>query len=62
MFGHRTRWDVLLPGHGTIVLERAYADVTKGVMQVQWDVANGEEVKALPFSDDGYRRLMFGRP
>ena len=61
-FGTRTRWDVLVPGHGTIVLDRAYADVTKGVRQVQWDVANGEEVKALPFSEDGYRKIMFGRP
>ncbi len=61
-FGTRTRWDVLVPGHGTIVLDRAYSDVTKGVRQVQWDVANGEEVKALPFSEDGYRKIMFGRP
>jgi glyoxylase-like metal-dependent hydrolase (beta-lactamase superfamily II) len=60
--GGRIRWDILLPGHGTIVLDRAWSDVTKGVHQVQWDVANGEEVKALPFSEDGYRKIMFGRP
>ncbi len=58
----RGRWDMLLPGHGTIVLDRAYADVIKGVRQVQWALANGEPINALPFADDYYRKLMFGRP
>jgi glyoxylase-like metal-dependent hydrolase (beta-lactamase superfamily II) len=56
------RWDLLLPGHGTIVLNRAYADVTKGVRQVQWAMATGEPINALPFGDKYYRELMFGRP
>jgi hypothetical protein len=56
------RWDLLLPGHGTIVLDRAYADVTKGVRQVQWAVTTGEPINALPFADKYYRELMFGRP
>ncbi len=34
----------------------------KGARQVQWDLSNGEAVKALPFADDDYRKLMFGRP
>jgi glyoxylase-like metal-dependent hydrolase (beta-lactamase superfamily II) len=55
------RWDVLLPGHGTIVLNHAYADVLKGVREVHWDVSTGQAIKALPFSDDAYRKLMFGR-
>lgn len=58
----RGRWDMLLPGHGTIVLDRAYADVVKGARQVQWAMTNGEPINALPFADDYYRKLMFGRP
>jgi glyoxylase-like metal-dependent hydrolase (beta-lactamase superfamily II) len=56
------RWDVLLPGHGTIVLNRAYLDVLKGKRQVQLDVVEGAQVQALPFATDAYRELMFGRP
>jgi len=56
------RWDVLLPGHGTIVLDRAYLDVLKDERQVQLDVVEGAPVKALPFATDAYRQLMFGRP
>jgi len=58
----RVRWDILLPGHGVIVLDHAYIDVLKDLRQVQWDVANGAAVSALPFADDYYRQLMFGRP
>ena len=56
------RWDALLPGHGVIVLDHAYMDVLKDLRQVQWDVATGAAVAALPFADDDYRKLMFGRP
>lgn len=55
-------WDVLLPGHGTIVLDRAFLDILKGERQVQLDVGNGEQVAALPFGTAAYRRMMFGRP
>ena len=58
----KVHWDVLLPGHGTMVLDRAYLDVLKAVRQVEWDVTTGEEIKALPFADDAYRKYMFGRP
>ena len=57
-----TRWDMLLPGHGTIVMDRASMDLAKGLRQVAWCVQNGEAIKALPFADDFYRTLMFGRP
>ncbi|MBS0360673.1 MAG: MBL fold metallo-hydrolase [Proteobacteria bacterium] len=60
--GVPVRWDILLPGHGTISLDRADMDVMKGVRQVQWDIDMGEQIKALPFADDDYRKLMFGRP
>jgi glyoxylase-like metal-dependent hydrolase (beta-lactamase superfamily II) len=57
-----SQWDLLLPGHGTIVLDRAYLDVSKAVRQVQWAVTTGEPINALPFADRYYRELMFGRP
>lgn len=56
------RWDVLLPGHGTIVMDRAYLDLVKGQRQVELDVADGAPVEALPFATGDYRKLMFGRP
>ena len=57
-----TRWDVLLPGHGTIVMDRAYMDVLKGYQQVELNVTDNTQVQALPFGTDNYRKLMFGRP
>jgi len=60
--GGYVRWDMLMPGHGAIVMDRAYMDVAKAVRQVEWDQTVGEEIKALPFADDYYRKLMFGRP
>ena len=56
------RWDALLPGHVTMVLDRAYEDVLKGERQVELDVTDGQPVEALPFATDDYRKLMFGRP
>ncbi|WP_067681155.1 MBL fold metallo-hydrolase [Tsuneonella dongtanensis] len=56
------RWDILLPGHGTIVLNRAYLDVSKGMRQVQLDLSDGIPVNALPFGNLYYRQMMFGRP
>lgn len=57
-----TRWDMLLPGHGTIVMDRAGLDLAKATRQVAWCVQNGEAIQALPFADKFYRTLMFGRP
>ena len=56
------QWNVLLPGHGTMVLDRAYEDLVKGERQVELDVTDGAPVEALPFGTDDYRKLMFGRP
>lgn len=56
------RWDVLLPGHGTLVLDRADTDVKKGWHTIEIDAAEGQPVAALPFATDEYRALMFGRP
>ena len=56
------KWDVLLPGHGTIVLDRAYMDVEKGWHTVELDQLNGSSIEALPFATSDYRVLMYGRP
>lgn len=62
IYPDKTRWDVLLPGHGTMVLDRAYLDVLKGYRQVELNVTDNTPVEALPFATDAYRKLMFGRP
>jgi glyoxylase-like metal-dependent hydrolase (beta-lactamase superfamily II) len=56
------RPDLLLPGHGTIVLERAYMDIIRCCMMAEHNVANGEPIPASPFPVPLYRTLMFGRP
>jgi acetyl esterase/lipase/glyoxylase-like metal-dependent hydrolase (beta-lactamase superfamily II) len=56
------RWDVLLSGHGALVLDRAYMDIEKGWRTVQIDLLEGRQISALPFATDSYRKLMFGRP
>jgi len=56
------RWDVLLPGHGTIVLDRAYMDILKGWIMAERTVAHGQPIEALPFAVESYRMMMFGRP
>jgi len=58
----RVRWDTLLPGHGVLVLDRAYLDIEKGWRTVQIDLLEGDPVDALPFATNRYRTLMFGRP
>jgi glyoxylase-like metal-dependent hydrolase (beta-lactamase superfamily II) len=62
LWPNKLRWDVLLPGHGTMVMNRAYADVLKGYQQVELNATDNTPVQALPFATDNYRRLMFGRP
>jgi glyoxylase-like metal-dependent hydrolase (beta-lactamase superfamily II) len=56
------RPDLLLPGHGTIVLEKAYMDLIKCCLMAEHNVANGEPISASPFPVPLYRALMFGRP
>lgn len=60
--GKPFRWDVLLPGHGTIVMDRAWMDVDKGQRTLDLDLLKGRPVSALPFATPAYRREMFGRP
>ena len=56
------RWDVLLPGHGALVMDRAYMDIDKAWHSVEMDMLEGRPIAALPFGTPEYRTLMFGRP
>ena len=56
------RWDLLLPGHGVIVLDRAYLDVQKARERLEHDLSLGRELLVLPHALPEYRRRMFGRP
>ena len=56
------RWDLLLPGHDVIVMDRAYLDVQKDRETLGRDVATGSEVVITPHRRVEYRRRMFGRP
>lgn len=58
----QVRWDALLPGHGTLVLDRAYMDIDKALEAAQADVVEGRAIDPLPFDTRNYRRLMYGRP
>lgn len=56
-----SRWDLLLPGHGTIVLDNAHLDVEKACQAVRHHLATRTPIPALPFADPDYRRRMSGR-
>jgi glyoxylase-like metal-dependent hydrolase (beta-lactamase superfamily II) len=58
----RFQWDVLLPGHGAIAMDKAYMDVEKGRDTVASDLASGREIQGVPYSTAAYRKRMFGRP
>jgi len=58
----KVRWDMLLPGHGAIVTDKAYLDVQKDRDLVALLLAGGHEIPGVPFALAGYRNQMFGRP
>jgi glyoxylase-like metal-dependent hydrolase (beta-lactamase superfamily II) len=60
--GLPVRWDMLLPGHGVIALDRAYLDVQKGAEMLSSDLAAGREPVVSPHARREYRQRMFGRP
>lgn len=55
-------WDLLLPGHGAIAMDRAYMDVRKARETVAGDLAAGREIQSVPYATPPYRAKMFGRP
>ena len=58
----KVQWDVLLPGHGAIAMDKAYLDVQKDRDLVAALLASGREIPAVPFALTEYRNQMFGRP
>lgn len=60
--GQRMLWDVLLPGHGAISMDRAYLDVKKGRELVAASLAAGEPILSVPYTTEYYRARMYGRP
>jgi len=58
----RFQFDLLLPGHGAIAMDKAYMDVQKARDTVESDLAARRDVEGSPYSTSPYRRLMYGRP
>jgi glyoxylase-like metal-dependent hydrolase (beta-lactamase superfamily II) len=56
------QFDLLLPGHGAISMDRAYLDIDKALEHTRWQLGNLGRVESTPFSTSYYRQLMFGRP
>ncbi len=55
------RWDVLLPGHGAMAMDKAYLDVEKARASVEGSLARGQEILATPYSTMDYRQQMYSR-
>jgi metallo-beta-lactamase class B len=55
------RWDVLLPGHGAMVMDLAYLDVEKARDLIEFDLAQGRHIEGVPYATPEYRKRMFGR-
>jgi glyoxylase-like metal-dependent hydrolase (beta-lactamase superfamily II) len=58
----KVQWDVLLPGHGAIAMDKAYLDVQKDRDLVALLLREGREIPSVPFSLPEYRNQMYGRP
>jgi metallo-beta-lactamase class B len=58
----KVRWDMLLPGHGAIAMDKAYLDVQKDRDLVALLLAEGREIPGSPFALAEYRNHMYGRP
>jgi glyoxylase-like metal-dependent hydrolase (beta-lactamase superfamily II) len=56
------RWDILLPGHASIALDKAYLDVQKCRERIEHNLAAGRDLVTPPYAELEYRRRMFGRP
>jgi glyoxylase-like metal-dependent hydrolase (beta-lactamase superfamily II) len=56
------QWDILLPGHGAMVMDRAYLDVEKARDLIEVDLGQGRHIEGVPYATPEYRKRMFGRP
>jgi glyoxylase-like metal-dependent hydrolase (beta-lactamase superfamily II) len=59
--GEKVQWDLLLPGHGAISLDKAYLDVQKDLELVALLLSGSREIPSEPFALPEYRKRMFGR-
>ncbi|HVP47418.1 MAG TPA: MBL fold metallo-hydrolase [Bryobacteraceae bacterium] len=57
----KVQWDILLPGHGAISMDKAYLDVQKDLDLVTLLLGEGREIPSVPFSLPEYRKRMYGR-
>jgi glyoxylase-like metal-dependent hydrolase (beta-lactamase superfamily II) len=60
--GAKVQWDMLLPGHGAIAMDKAYLDVQKDRDLVAQLLRDGREIPGVPFQLPEYRKQMSGRP
>ena len=60
--GTKISWDILLPGHGSFPMDKAYLDVKKARELVAHNLSTGQEILATPYATDYYRSRMYGRP
>jgi glyoxylase-like metal-dependent hydrolase (beta-lactamase superfamily II) len=58
----KVQWDMLLPGHGAIAMDKAYLDVQKDLDLVALLLGEGRDVPGVPFALPEYRKHMYGRP
>lgn len=55
-------WDMLMPAHGTLSLDRGYKDVEEAWETARLTLDQGKAIAALPFASERFRYRMFGRP
>ena len=60
--GAAVEWDMLLPGHGAMALDKAYLDVEKARASVEDSLARGKDILSTPYATPEYRKRMYGRP
>lgn len=58
----KVQWDILLPGHGAIAMDKAYLDVQKDRDLVSMLLNQGRDIPSVPFALAEYRNHMYGRP
>jgi len=58
----KVQWDMLLPGHGAIAMDKAYLDVQKDLDLVALLLGEGRDIPGVPFALPEYRKHMYGRP
>jgi glyoxylase-like metal-dependent hydrolase (beta-lactamase superfamily II) len=58
----KLRWDVLLPGHGCISMDKAYLDIQKDWETAVGQMAAGKGILSSPTRTPEYRAKMYGRP